>query len=306
MLIHQENNLAMKALFSKPLGSYGHGLVATRKFQQQAEEADFLRRNAVEHGQFLFRERLLGPPPRNTVANGKMIWRQKAHQPKTADSPASIASEIDDQSLAIQALDCLVDIARNINTDRAREHADLQPTDLAVLHRRDWLQLNQRPLFRLRFRHLNPKPHVGAVAPLDINRSRFPQRKQRKIGGCNLVLSDSQKNIARLNASLEGGATGMNVLKNPTASTVAFSLEKGSADGHLSRRARPLLVIETRVTDLQFFDQLIELPLKFLVAGSSEDSLFPCFGQVAPINAIQLGIVELFLTRVHGLVEHQT
>src|SRR6266446_6065860 len=174
MLIHQQNNLAMKALFSKPLGGYGDRLVATRKFQQQTDEADFLRRNAVEHGQFLFRERLLGPPPRNTVANGNLIWREIAHQPQTADSPASIASEIDDQSLAIQALDCLVDIARDIDTDCAREHADLQPTHFAVLHRRDWLQLNQRPLFRLRFRHLNPKPHVGAVAPLNINRSRFP------------------------------------------------------------------------------------------------------------------------------------
>jgi hypothetical protein len=27
---------------------------------------------------------------------------------------------------------------------------------------------------------------------------------------------------------------------------------------------------------------------------------------VAPIDAIQLGIVELLLTRVHDLVEHQT
>src|ERR1700688_958277 len=228
-----------------------------------------------------------------------------ANWPQTADSPASIASEIDDQSLAIKTLDSLVDIARDIDTDCAWEHTDLQPTDLAVLHRRDWLQLNQRPLFRLRFRHLDPQSHVGAVPPLDINRSRFPQRKQRKFGGCNLVLSDSQKNIARLNASLEGGATGMNVLKNPTASTVVFRLEKGSADVHLSRRARPLLVIETRVTDLQFLDQLIELPLEFLVAGSSEDSLLPCFGQVAPIDAIQLGIIELLLTRVHDLPEHQ-
>src|SRR3984893_916617 len=112
----------MKALFSEHLGGYGYRLVATRKFQRQAEEADFLRRNAVEHGQFLFRERLLGPPPRNTVANGNMIWRQLAHQPATADSPASIASEIDDQSLAIQALDCLVDLALVSDTDCAREH----------------------------------------------------------------------------------------------------------------------------------------------------------------------------------------
>jgi hypothetical protein len=126
------------------------------------------------------------------------------------------------------------------------------------------------------------------------------------VWGCNLVLSDSQKNIARLNASLEGGAPWMNVLENPTDSTVVFRLEKGSADGHLSRRARPLLVIETRMTDLQFLDELIELPLEFLVAGSSEDSLLPCFGQVAPIDAIQLGIVELPLTRVHDLPEHQT
>src|SRR6202166_1491488 len=75
MLIQQQNNLAMKALFSKPLGGYGYRLVATRKFQQQTDEADFLRRNAVEHGQFLFRERLLRSPPRNTVANGNSIWR---------------------------------------------------------------------------------------------------------------------------------------------------------------------------------------------------------------------------------------
>jgi len=97
----------------------------------------------------------------------------------------------------------------------------------------------------------------------------------------------------------------MHILENPTASTVVLRLEKRGADGHLSRRARPLLVIETRVTDLQFLDQLIELPLEFLVAGSREDSLLPCFGQVAPIDAIQLGIVELLLTRVHDLVEHQ-
>ena len=98
----------------------------------------------------------------------------------------------------------------------------------------------------------------------------------------------------------------MNILENPTASTVLSPLEKSSADGHLSRRARPLLVIETRVTDLQFLDELIELPLEFLVAGSREDSLLPFFGQVAPIDAIQLGVVELLLTGVHDLVEHQT
>ena len=67
----------------------------------------------------------VAPPPRNTVANGNSIWSQIAHQPQTADSPASIAAEIDDQSLAIQALDCLVDIARDIDTDRSGEHADL-------------------------------------------------------------------------------------------------------------------------------------------------------------------------------------
>src|ERR1700724_3189835 len=98
----------------------------------------------------------------------------------------------------------------------------------------------------------------------------------------------------------------MNVLEDPTVSAVVFRLEKGSADGHLSRRARPLLVIETRMTDLQFLDELIELSLEFLVAGSSEDSLLPCFGQVAPIDAIQLGIVELFLARVHDLLKYQT
>ena len=64
-------------------------------------------------------------------------------------------------------------------------------------------------------------------------------------------------------------------------------------------------MIEARVTDLQLLDQLIELPLKFLFAVSREDSLLPFFGQVAPIDAIQLGIVELLLTRVHDLVEHQ-
>ena len=43
----------------------------------------------------------------------------------------------------------IVDIAGDIDADRARKHADLQPTDFAVLHGRNWLQLNQRPLFRL-------------------------------------------------------------------------------------------------------------------------------------------------------------
>src|SRR6204780_5058874 len=97
----------------------------------------------------------------------------------------------------------------------------------------------------------------------------------------------------------------MNVLENPKASTVVFRLEKRGADGHLSRRAGPLFVIETRVTDLQLLDQLIELPLKFFVAGSSDDSLLPCFGHLVPIDAIQLGIVELLLTCVHDLPEHQ-
>jgi hypothetical protein len=97
----------------------------------------------------------------------------------------------------------------------------------------------------------------------------------------------------------------MNVLENPTASTVVFRLEKRSADGHLSRSARPLLVIETRVTDLQFLDQPIELPLEFLVASSSEDTFLSILSQLTPIDAIQLGIVELLLTRVHDLPEHQ-
>src|SRR5580692_2873260 len=146
---------------------------------------------------------------------------------------------------------------------------------------------------------------MGAVPSLDVNRSRFPQRKQRKFRRGNLILADPQQNIARLHTSLEGGATGMHILENPTTSTVVLRLEKRGADGHLSRRARPLLVIEARVTDLQLLDQLIELPLKFLFAVSREDSLLPFFGQVAPIDAIQLGIVELLLTRVHDLPEHQ-
>ena len=98
----------------------------------------------------------------------------------------------------------------------------------------------------------------------------------------------------------------MHILENPTTSTVVLRLEERGAYSHLSRCARPLLVIEARVTDLQLLDQLIELPLKFFIAFSREDSLLSLFGHGAPIDAIQLGIVELLLTRVHDLLEHQT
>src|SRR5207244_6491330 len=120
----------------------------------------------------------------------------------------SIASEIDDQSLAIQAPDCLVDIARNIDTDRSRKHADIQPTDLAMLHRRDWLQLNQRPLFRLRLWHFDPQSHVSAVPPLNFNRRRFPQRKQRKVRGGNLVLSTRKRKSPGCTPALKAAPPG--------------------------------------------------------------------------------------------------
>ena len=150
-------------------------------FQHQPDggrsSSDGIRSNT---GSFSFENELLRPPPGNTVANGNSIWRHIAHQPQTADFTRQwFAPEIDDQSPRLRALDCLVDIARDIDTDCAREHADLQPTDVAVLHGRDWLQLNQRPaLSSLTSAPRSAVSRGRPVPPLDINRSRFPQRRR--------------------------------------------------------------------------------------------------------------------------------
>jgi len=42
MLVHQEYNFAMEALFSQTLGHNGDGLVPSHKLQSQPEESDFL------------------------------------------------------------------------------------------------------------------------------------------------------------------------------------------------------------------------------------------------------------------------
>ena len=45
----------------------------------------------------------------------------------------------------------------------------------------------------------------------------------------DLILADPQQNIAGLHTCLEGGATGMHILENPTTSTVVRRLEKRDA-----------------------------------------------------------------------------
>src|SRR5579872_3103492 len=107
----------------------------------------------VEHGQVFFGKGLLRSPARDTVSHGNSRPGEIAHKPQASDSTAGVSSEVDDELFAVQALNCPVDVAGHIDSDRAGEHAYLQPADAAFFDEGDGLHLNKRALLRLGFRY---------------------------------------------------------------------------------------------------------------------------------------------------------
>src|SRR5579863_4204118 len=116
----------------------------------------------VEHRQVFLGKGLLRSPPRDAISHGNSRSGEIAHKPQAANSAAGVSSEVYDEFLAIQALNCSVDVARNIDADRAGEHAYLQPTDASFFDEGDRLQLDKGTLFRFGFRHSEGQSHVGA------------------------------------------------------------------------------------------------------------------------------------------------
>ena len=128
---------------------------------------------------------------------------------------------------------------------------------------------------------------MRTIAAANVHGRRFPKRKQRKLRGMDLFVSNPKQDIAWLNARLKRCAARVHVLKNPARPTLIFGPEEGRADSHFPRGTRPPFVIETGMTDLQLLDQFIEFQLEFIVICGGENPLLArslIWRQLIPFN----------------------
>jgi len=96
-------------------------------------------------------------------------------QPKTADSHASIASEVDDQYRSNPVpFDSLIDIARRPSTPIAPGTCSLYPNRRSpcLIDETGCSSISGRS-FRLPTSDLNPQPHVGARRLIGVNDGRL-------------------------------------------------------------------------------------------------------------------------------------
>ena len=149
MLIHENHDFAMETLPPQSFSRDGNGLISPNKLQRQSQQAYLLRRDVVKYGQIFFGKGLLRLPARDAVPYWNSRFGEVAHESQATDPPSSVSSEVDDELLAIQTLNGPIDVAGNIDADRAGEHAYLQPADAAFFDEGDGLKLNKRALLRL-------------------------------------------------------------------------------------------------------------------------------------------------------------
>ena len=85
----------------------------------------------------------------------------------------------------------------------------------------------------------------------------------------------------------------VNVLEHPPLLAIEVAAHECGGDGVASRDIRTLGVAKTRVTSLQFGQQVLYLLLEFFIIVASQDLVLPGFGQFLPIRPVHAGIEML-------------
>jgi hypothetical protein len=81
------------------------------------------------------------------MTDGSLVGTQQAHQPKTANTPTRLSSQINDEPVVVELATGFGHLLRYIDSNNAGEHGDLNEADSSVqLAKRNSLRYNDRRL----------------------------------------------------------------------------------------------------------------------------------------------------------------
>ena len=164
-------------------------------------------------------------PDRNPVR------RQQTHQPKSANSAACIAAQIDDQAFDVpKFLHRCTHSVCNIDADHAGEHSHFEIAcigrELSCLDQRRFDELQ---LFTLRLSDDHRYGSLYAVIRNKSERGRGSHRKYRMLRGNNVFPVHAKQDVSRLDPCRVSRTALMNVLKHPAGSVFRLAGEVGRA-----------------------------------------------------------------------------
>ena len=130
MLIHQHDNPIVEFLSTSPFSHDNDRLVATDKSQCKEWGLPLVLGYPAKLGKFFPAIAFLRSTPREAIPDWDATRRKIAHQPKTSNAAARIASKIHNEPIAVPHLcDRSIDTIRKIDANYTRKHAHFQVTD---------------------------------------------------------------------------------------------------------------------------------------------------------------------------------
>src|SRR5687768_12025256 len=215
------------------------------------------------------------------------------HEPQATDSAARVASQVDDQACTFELRNCAADVARDIDSQHAGEHADAHVahvrTQLARTHH--LIGYNDRSLLFAGPWNRQSWPHRGAVRLAHHEGVRLAQAEGSRGRRDELLIVDCKQDVTGPDTGRCGDTAGMNILKHPSL-TVCRRICLRQRCGHRDSAggAWPRLVEESCVAGLEIPQETVERLLEILQSAAADH---PGSVHVAELADVNIGAAEL-------------
>src|SRR6185312_17458417 len=129
-------------------------------------------------------------------------------------------------------------------------------------------------------------------------------RKHRRFGGRDRLAVNAEKNIQRANAAGVAGASGMNVLGDPSGTVSSFRPAKAHTNREAARYTTDRLMKKSRMASPELSNEIMHRELKFLGIAQGNDARSRFLGETGPIGPVESRIKILLRDGRRRLVEY--
>jgi hypothetical protein len=227
----------MERLRAEALGDEDDRTVSERVAESEQRELPFAGRYAAEANQSLFLAAALSAGSGQAVAEGTTVQRKIAHQPERAEAASRVATEVDDQPVAVlEGCDRTVDVAGDVDSDETRENVDLEVADVPNRSVNDGPWQSEQ-LARFRVGYVEPNFGVVAVTLGHTQTDAAADAELRRLRGVNRFSVDREEKIAGLYPGTLSRSLFLNVGKHEARAAGRVAGVERRAD-RLARRDR--------------------------------------------------------------------
>src|SRR5687767_322947 len=226
------------------------------------------------------------------------------HEPQATDSAARVASQVDDQACTFELRNCASDVARDVDSQHAGEHADahIAYVRIQLARTHHLIGYDDGSLLFAGSWNRQSWPHRGAIRLAHHEGVRLAKSEGSRGRRDELLIVDRKQDVTGPDAGRGGHTAGMNILKHP-ALTVFSRIRLRQRCGHRDSAGGtwPRLVEKSCVARLQVSEQAVKRLLKILQSATADHSRSVHVAKLAHVN---IGAAELCIDQADHLVKN--